>query len=51
MLHPQVMPNWQFAPTILSAIYPNNRNTSRLVKLFTSHCVEHINKQTLFTGL
>jgi len=47
----EVMPEWQFAPTILSAIYPSNRNTSRLVKLFTNHCVEHINKQTLFTGL
>ncbi len=47
----EVMPNWQFAPTILSAIYPSNRNTSRLVKLFTEYCVEHIKKQALFTGL
>ncbi|VAW55558.1 Transcriptional regulator, LysR family [hydrothermal vent metagenome] len=47
----EVIPDWRFAPTTLSAMYPSNRNTSRLVKLFTDYCVKHIKKQSLFTGL
>jgi len=47
----EVMPDWQLAPTILSAIYPSNRNTSRLVKLFMQRCVTYLEQQALFTGL
>ncbi len=38
----EVMAEWQFAPVTLSAIYPSNRNLSRLVRLFKDFCVEHI---------
>jgi DNA-binding transcriptional LysR family regulator len=38
----EVMPSWRFLPTKLSALYPSNRNTSRLVKLFLSFCVTHV---------
>ena len=38
----EVMPDSQFAPVTLSAIYPSNRNLSRLVRLFKDYCVEHI---------
>ncbi len=38
----EVMPEWQFSPVTLSAIYPSNRNMSRLVRLFLDFCVEHI---------
>jgi len=41
----EVMPEWQFAPVTLSAIYPSNRNLSRLVRLFKDFCVDRI--QTL----
>lgn len=47
----EVMPNWQFAATTLSAIYPSNRNTSRLVKLFMDFCSEHIKNQALYRGI
>ena len=36
----QVMPEWQFSPVTLSAVYPSNRNLSRLVRLFKDFCVE-----------
>jgi DNA-binding transcriptional LysR family regulator len=38
----EVMPDWQFSPVTLSAIYPSNRNLSRLIRLFKNFCVEHI---------
>ncbi len=38
----QVMPQWTFAPVTLSAIYPSNRNLSRLVRLFIDLCVERV---------
>ena len=38
----EVMPEWQFAAVTLSAIYPSNRNLSRLVRLFKDFCVERI---------
>jgi LysR family transcriptional regulator AphB len=38
----EVMPQWTFAPVALSAIYPSNRNVSRLVRLFKDFCVERI---------
>ena len=38
----EVMTEWQFAPVTLSAIYPSNRNLSRLVRLFKDFCVERI---------
>ena len=47
----EVMPDWQFAPTVLSAVYPSNRNTSRLVKLFMDCCTTHIQGHALYTGI
>jgi DNA-binding transcriptional LysR family regulator len=35
-----VLPDWQFAPTTIAAIYPSNRNLSRVVRLFRDFCVE-----------
>jgi DNA-binding transcriptional LysR family regulator len=36
----EVMPDWRFAPTSIAAIYPSNRNLSRLVRLFRDFCVD-----------
>lgn len=36
----EVMPDWQFAATTIAAIYPSNRNLSRVVRLFRDFCVE-----------
>lgn len=36
----EVMPDWQFAPTTIAAIYPSNRNLSRVVRLFRDFCVD-----------
>jgi DNA-binding transcriptional LysR family regulator len=36
----EVMPDWQFAPTTIAAIYPSNRNLPRVVRLFRDFCVE-----------
>jgi DNA-binding transcriptional LysR family regulator len=47
----EVMPEWRFSPTVLSAIYPSNRNTSRLVKLFMDCCTRHIDEHVLYTGI
>ncbi len=47
----EVMPEWKFATTNLSVIYPSNRNTSRMVKLFMDYCVKHIEHQVVFTGV
>jgi len=38
----EVMPNWLFSPVTLSAIYPSNRNLSRLIRVFKDFCVENI---------
>jgi DNA-binding transcriptional LysR family regulator len=38
----EIMPEWQFSPVTLSAVYPSNRNLSRLVRLFKDFCVERI---------
>ncbi|MFQ5981823.1 MAG: LysR substrate-binding domain-containing protein [Woeseiaceae bacterium] len=38
----EVLPEWQFAPVTLSAVYPSARNLSRLVRLFKDFCVERI---------
>ncbi len=38
----EVMPEWKFSPVTLSAVYPSNRNLSRLVRLFKDFCVERI---------
>ena len=38
----EVMPDWQFEPVVLSAVYPSNRNLSRIVRLFKDFCVERI---------
>jgi len=47
----EVMPTWRFSPTTLSAIYPSNRNTSRLVKLFLDFCVSYIGQHMPYTGV
>lgn len=36
----EVMPDWQFAPTTIAAIYPSKRNLSRVVRLFRDFSVE-----------
>ncbi len=38
----EVMPGWKFGPVTLFAVYPSNRNLSRLVRLFKDFCVERI---------
>ena len=38
----EIIPEWQFSPVTLSAVYPSNRNLSRLVRLFKDFCVERI---------
>ena len=38
----EIMPEWQFSPVTLSAVYPSNRNLSRLVRLFKDFCAERI---------
>ncbi len=38
----EIMREWKFSPVTLSAVYPSNRNLSRLVRLFKDFCVEHI---------
>ena len=38
----EIMPEWQFSPVALSAVYPSNRNLSRLVRLFKDFCAERI---------
>jgi len=38
----EVMPDWQFLSTTLSAVYPTSRNLSRIVRLFKDFCVEHV---------
>ncbi len=38
----EVMPEWKFSPVTLSAVYPSNRNLSRLVRLFKDFCIERI---------
>ncbi len=47
----EVMKHWQLAPTMLSAVYPSKRNTSRLVKLFMDSCTDYLNGHSLYTGL
>jgi len=38
----EVMPDWRFAPTTLSVVYPSNRNLSRIVRQFKDFCIEHV---------
>ena len=38
----EVMPDWHFSPVTLYAVYPSNRNLSRLIRLFKDFCAEHI---------
>ncbi len=47
----EVLPEWRFAPTKLSAVYPSSRNISRLVQLFRDFCVEHIEKLAPYSGI
>lgn len=37
-----VLREWQFKPTMLSAVYSGNRALPPLVRLFKAHCVQHI---------
>ncbi|MBL1274633.1 MAG: LysR family transcriptional regulator [Ectothiorhodospiraceae bacterium] len=45
----EVMPEWRLHPTVLSAVYPSNRNISRIVRLFKDFCVEHVDEMTPYT--
>ena len=38
----EVMPDWHFSSVTLFAIYPSNRNLSRLIRVFKDFCVENI---------
>ncbi len=38
----EVLPDWRFAPTKLSAVYSGDRKIPRLVRLFKDFCVAHI---------
>jgi DNA-binding transcriptional LysR family regulator len=44
-----VLREWQFRPTMLSAVYSGNRALLPLVRLFKAHCVQHID--TIGAGL
>lgn len=37
----EVMPDWHFSSVALFAIYPSNRNLSRLIRVFKDFCVEN----------
>jgi len=47
----EVMPDWRFLPTTLSAVYPSNRNLSRIVQLFKDFCVEHVDALSPYAGI
>jgi len=47
----EVMPDWRFAPTTLSVVYPSNRNLLRIVRQFKDFCIEHIGALTSFAGI
>ncbi len=47
----EVMPGWRLSPTTLSAVYPSNRNLSRIVRLFKDFCIEHINALSPFVDI
>jgi len=38
----EVLPDWQLAPVVLSAVYPGNRNMMRTVRLFIDFLVEYM---------
>jgi len=38
----EVLPDWQLAPVVLSAVYPCNRNMMRTVRLFIDFLVEYM---------
>lgn len=44
----QIMPEWSFYPTTLSAIYPSRRNLSRLVGLFINFSEEFVNRDSKY---
>ena len=47
----EIMPKWRLLPTVLSAVYPSNRNISRIVRLFKDFCVEHVDEMTPYTAV
>ena len=47
----EVMPDWRFAPTVLSVVYPSNRNLSRIVRLFKDFCIENVDALSPYTGI
>lgn len=47
----EILPRWRFQPTQLSLVHVGNRNVSRIVGLFKTFCVEHIQQLALHTGL
>jgi len=47
----EVMKDWRFAPTTLSAVYPSNRNLSRIVRLFKDFCIEHVDALSPYASI
>ncbi|MCF6323629.1 MAG: LysR family transcriptional regulator [Gammaproteobacteria bacterium] len=47
----EVIPKWRLPSTTLSAVYPSNRNLSRIVRLFKDYCVEHIDELSPHLGI
>ncbi len=47
----EVMPDWRFPVTTLSAVYPGSRNLSRIVRLFKDFCVERIDALSPFVDI
>jgi len=47
----EVMQDWRFAPTTLSAVYPCNRNLSRIVRLFKDFCIEKVDALLPYAGI
>lgn len=37
----EILPEWRFAPTRLSLVYPCHRNLNRTIKCFIDFCLEH----------
>jgi len=47
----EVMPDWRFAPTVLSIVYPGNRNLPRTVRLFKDFCLEKVDTLLPFASI
>lgn len=47
----EVMPDWRFPSTSLSAVYPSNRNLSRIVRVFKDYCIERVDALSPYAGI